>query len=687
MAAPLRQHRLIRFASLLAMAGGLTYMAQQSDIRTDVTSEGLSQLTPGTIELIESIGTDRPVTVHAFISSDIPRGYVTARSRLMNILREMKARGGPGLEVRIVEPKPYSDEAEEAMDKYGIYPRDLAEREGGRVEVKPVFLGLAFVSGANEEVVPFLSRGLSAEYEVARALRVVTQEKKKVVGILRTDAPIMGNFDLQARSQTPAWQIVEELRKQYEVRSLNPTSDIRPPECDDPEKPKEDCVDVLIVPQLPSLTQPELDKVREYIDAGHPALLTADPFPTFNIRLAPKEDKPPPPGSQNQFGAPPGAEPKGDWQGLLRSVGVELAFDTVQPPAEAPPEAQPSEELRIVYDTFKPHPRFASIAPQVIFVTERDDGTKPFENADPAVNGLEEVVVLFAGELRKVSGFNGTFTPLLSTGRAAGYALYEDMVQRHPFFGVQPRPNGPEKQSPVTGNSHVLAARVTGGGGGAPAAEGAEPPKDRNVVVLADLDVFHDQFFALRDEGGDTDGDGLVDIRFDNVTFLLNLVDSLAGDDRFIDLRKRMPQYRRLTWIDEQTKLARQTLEAERQKALDAAKAELEAAQKALDEKVAAIEARTDLDDRSKELQARMAEVSENRRLEARRIEIEREKEKAINKIEREHERKVDEVRNQVRILAVVLPPIPALLLGFFIFWRKRKREQDTIPAYRRAKS
>ena len=46
-------------------------------------------------------------------------------------------------------------------------------------------------------------------------------------------------------------------------------------------------------------------------------------------------------------------------------------------------------------------------------------------------------------------------------------------------------------------------------------------------------------------------GDGLIDLRFDNVTFLLNLVDSLAGDDRFIELRKRQPKFRRLAWMDE----------------------------------------------------------------------------------------------------------------------------------------
>jgi ABC-2 type transport system permease protein len=653
----LRHHRLVRFLSLVAIVAALTYAFQRSGFRTDVTSEGLSRLTPGTEELIASIGPERPVTVHAFVSEEVPRDYVTVRSRLLNILREMEARGGEGLRVRIVEPRPFSPEAEEAIDRYGIYPQELAEREGGQLDVMPVFMGLAFVSGANEEVVPFLSRGLSAEYEVARALRVVMQDKKKVVGILRTDATIMGNFDLQTRSQQPAWMIVEELKKQYEVRSLNPNAAI-------PED-----VDVLFVPQIASLTQGELDKVREYVDAGRPALLTADPFPTFGIKLSPREEKPAPAGQGGMFGqgAPP-SEPKGDYVGLLKDIGVEWPDDEV------------------VYDTYNPHPSFGHVPPQVVFVGKRDDGTDPFaEGADPVVKGLEEVVLLFSGELRPASGATTQFTPLLSTGRSAGYALYDDMVEKHPLFGPSPV-LPPAKQSPVTGKNMVLAARVTGGGGPAPA-EGQPEIKPRNVVVIADLDLFHDQFFALRDRGGDVDGDGLVDVRFDNVTFLLNVVDSLAGDDRFIELRKRTPAFRRLTWIDEQTKTARDTLESERQKALDAAETELENAQKALDEKVAAIKARTDLDEQSKAIQARAAEMAESRRLEAKKADIDRDKERAIQKVETEHQREVEKVRDQVRVLAVALPPLPAILLGLVIFGRKRRREQETIPTYRRAKA
>ena len=38
-------------------------------------------------------------------------------------------------------------------------------------------------------------------------------------------------------------------------------------------------------------------------------------------------------------------------------------------------------------------------------------------------------------------------------------------------------------------------------------------------------------------------------------------------------------------------------------------------------------------------------------------------------------------------LLRLVLPPLPAVFLGLFIFARKRRREQDAIPKSRRAKA
>jgi ABC-2 type transport system permease protein len=196
--------------------------------------------------------------------------------------------------------------------------------------------------------------------------------------------------------------------------------------------------------------------------------------------------------------------------------------------------------------------------------------------------------------------------------------------------------------------------------------------------------MFGNQLFSLYESGGDLDGDGLDDIRFDNVTLLLNAVDSLTGEDRFIELRKRKPQFRRLTTVDELTREARQRRDKQIDEANKAAEQGLAEAQKALDAAVEAIRSRTGLDETTKAIMMESAEAAENRRLQAKQQRIEQDKERAIARTELEHRRQVGEVQDRIRLLAVLIPPIPALLLGGFIFVRKRRREQETIPQTRR---
>ena len=65
--------------------------------------------------------------------------------------------------------------------------------------------------------------------------------------------------------------------------------------------------------------------------------------------------------------------------------------------------------------------------------------------------------------------------------------------------------------------------------------------------MIADLDLISEQFFEIRRRK-------LENLDFDNVTFVLNCVDVLAGDDAYIALRKRRPQHRTLTRLEEQTR-------------------------------------------------------------------------------------------------------------------------------------
>jgi ABC-2 type transport system permease protein len=643
-----RHHRLIRLLALVVTIIGLVYMARRSNARTDATSEGLSKITEGTKKLIDDVTPERPVVVTAYVSKEVPQAYVATQARLLNILREMEASGNEALTVRILQPERFSEEAQEAVEKYGIAPRAVMSNEGGRMGAVPVFLGVAFASGPREEVIPFFDRGLSVEYEIARALRVVVQEKKRVIGLMRTDAALMGQFDMKAMRQIPGWRIVDELRKQYEVRTLSPGA------------PVPGDVDVIIVPQVSSMSQAALDSLAVEMRRGRPTLLVADPMPVFDIRLSPSEPMLPPPGQgQGMMGAGP-SQPKGDYKAFLEGVGVKW------------------EDTKVVYDTENPNPRLSSAPRHVIFVGERADGINPFDNPnEPIVDGLAQVVTLFGGALEPNPDSDVTFEPMLTTGNAAGYDEWSEMTTKENFLMGLQGPIIPRRRGPMADEPVVLAARLHA------AASGEEGAKGVNAIILSDLDMFADSFFSFHERGGDVDGDGLIDIRFDNVTFLLNCIDTLAGDTRFVELRKRQPEFRRLTEVEALTEEAREKREGEIQAANDEAEKQIEAAQAALDEKVAAIKARTDLDATTKQIMARSAEEAENRRLQQQREAVERDKAKQIQKIETEHQRAVDEVQNRIRLGAILLPPIPAILMGLIIFARKRRREQSTIPKSR----
>src|SRR5262249_36832264 len=115
------------------------------------------------------------------------------------------------------------------------------------------------------------------------------------------------------------------------------------------------------------------------------------------------------------------------------------------------------------------------------------------------------------------------------------------------------------------------------------------------------------------------------------------------------------------------------------------AEAELEEAKTALEGAVKAIRERADLDETTKEIMLKSAEQAENRRLQAKTESIELEKAKALDKVETRYQRESREIEDQIRITSILLPPIPALLLGGIIWVRKRRREHDTIPQTRRA--
>jgi ABC-2 type transport system permease protein len=190
-----------------------------------------------------------------------------------------------------------------------------------------------------------------------------------------------------------------------------------------------------------------------------------------------------------------------------------------------------------------------------------------------------------------------------------------------------------------------------------------------NAVIVADVDLMGEQFFELRRRG-------IENLNFDNVTFLLNAVDQLAGDMSFIALRKRRPRHRTLEAVEARTHAYETQRLEEMRQAEATADARLKEAQARLDKAVQEIEQRRDVDEQAKQVLIANVQAVEQRRFQVARTTIEDEKQRQIDVSRADMENSIRGIQNTIKLLAVVLPPIPAVLLFLFVSIKRLARER-----------
>jgi ABC-2 type transport system permease protein len=475
---------------------------------------------------------------------------------------------------------------------------------------------------------------------------VVANTERKTIGVINTALRLFGGLDFQTMQSTPAWSVVEELRKQYEVVQITP------------DGPITEEVDGLLVALPSSLTQEQMDNVAAFIRQGIPTLLLLDPLPIVNLSLAPSEQ---PGANQNPFmrQQQPPPQPKGD----IRSFLTELGFRW--------------DPAMVTWDAYNPHPDLAHLPPEVVFLGHGNQNPEVFNEGHTASAQLQQLVLLYPGHIESASAEGLTYRPLLQSGAFSGRFPYFQMVQRS-FLGAQLNRNLPHQPDPMT---YTLAAEVQGApSDGGESSEGetdngddddtADGTAPLHVIAITDLDFVSEQFFEIRRIGPGN-------LNFDNVTFFLNSMDVLVGDESFVALRNRRVRHRTLERVENQTREFIAQRAAEESQAEMEAEQALAAAQRRLDEKVAEVRAREDLDDQTKQIMARNLEEVENRRLDVLKSNIDAEKEAEIRASEERMEAQIRRIQSGIRTTAVLLPPIPVFLLGVYIFIRRRERERE----------
>jgi ABC-2 type transport system permease protein len=204
-----------------------------------------------------------------------------------------------------------------------------------------------------------------------------------------------------------------------------------------------------------------------------------------------------------------------------------------------------------------------------------------------------------------------------------------------------------------------------------------EATGDVDIIVVADLDFISEQFFQIREQapGG---------LNFDNITFFLNAMDTLLGEEAFIDLRSRRARHRTLERVEAQTAQFIEQRTADEQQAEADAEEALTEAQQRLNDRVAELQGRADIDAQTRQIMVRNLEEVENRRLEVLSANIETEKDTRIQASRENMEAQIRRIQTSIKTFAILLPPVPVVLLGIAILIRRKRREREGAAAAHR---
>ena len=630
-------HRGVRFVALAVAAIGLAVTGVNTLPRLDSTVEGIHSLSDESKKLLAQLDPKKPVIVSAFVSPDVPANLIQQKRSLLNLLSQFDHIGGDAVQQRVVITEPFSPEARDAEKNFKIMGQRSMLDEGGVSVEATVYLGFAVQCGTEEVVVPFCDAALPLEYEIMRSIRTAAGQARKTVGVLKSDVELYGGFDFQNFSQKQRWQIVDELLLQYKVENVDPDSDYPA------------TLDALVVPQPSSLVQEQMDRLQKWILAGNAALLLEDPAPLDAPGTAATDQK----GGARASMMGGGGPQKGNFQSFLGAIGLRMATGQVV--------------WDLSYRTFAG----GGLPPEFLFV-----GSRGYAADDLITNGLDRTVVMFGGHFQQMATEGFEFQPLLRSAmpdptnqEMNGTVSTMDLFVFNPFGGSQQiNPRRVNRPKPM---DYVLAAKSTGA---------EKDGKRARVIAIGDLDLVGNQFFMLRRSADDPN------LRFDNITFVFNCIDSLVGDTSLVSLRKRRPALRKLEAVEYAQRDFESSWIKAKETAEDAAKKELDEAQARLDDAVKALKENQELDAQAKEIRIQELEEKENRKLELSKAQIENDKATKIEVARHDRDSQKRALYNSYRIGMMAFSILPALAFGIATFLRRRARESAIVPQNRMVK-
>jgi len=478
----------------------LNVILSYANVRWDTTEEKIYSLSHGTRNILSNLAV--PVNIQFFYSRsnrNLPTGIKVYARRVREFLSEYQEASRGQVKVGVHDPKADSDE-EEWAQKYGMRPMQISSGD-------KIYCGLVFLAEDKEEKIEFLdpSREELLEYDLTRIIHRLQTHKKKVVGIIST-LPVFGPSKNRAAPGRPSggrpWFFITEMKKSYEVRQIDLSSDGIDP-----------ALDLLLIIHPRDLNLNLQYAIDQYVLNGGNALVFVDPFcvsdPSFG---------------QQQFMPPPNSS----LEKLFSAWGI--AMD----PKKALADLDQPTRIRTRNNMAENSP---------VWISARESA---FSQSDVTISRLENMLFPVAGAITKSEDSLYELEPMVQSSRNAALidafkvsfgsaAIRRDFVPAGERFNIVARvsgkfntafPAGPpdKKEKDSTSQEkkeqdHLSIAK-----------------EKTNIIIVADADMLADRFYVQRSR---VLGFAISKVFNDNLNFLSNVIEILTGSDDLIGLRSR----------------------------------------------------------------------------------------------------------------------------------------------------
>jgi ABC-type uncharacterized transport system involved in gliding motility auxiliary subunit len=497
-------------------------------IRWDATEDKIYSLSQGTKKILSGLA--EPVTVKFFYSrsnQNLSTNIKLYAKRVREFLSEYEHASSGRLKVEEYDPKIDSDE-EEWAQKYGI--QAMRTPAGGKI-----YCGLVLLAADQEETIEFLdpTREELLEYDITRIIHRLQSPEKKVVGIISA-LPVFGGTQgpPQPSNRTP-WLFVQEMKKSYEVRKIDLSTDRVDPS-----------INLLLILHPRDISAKLQYAVDQYVLSGRNVLIFVDPFCISDTSQG-----------RQQFMRPPGSS----LEKLFSAWGIVM---------------DPSKALADFDQPTRVRTRNNMVENSPVWISARGPA---LSKADVITSRLESMLFPVAGAIKRTESSDYEFEPIVQSGENSALI---DVFKAN--FGA----SSIRRDFVPAGERHNIAVRVHGRfktafPTGQPKEEKEKTQSTSNLgkdhlktakekatlIIVADSDMMADEFYVQRSR---ILGFAISKVFNDNLNFLFNASEILTGSSDLIGIRSRGKFERPFTtvlklerraqerWLSKEKELAKQ---------------------------------------------------------------------------------------------------------------------------------